>query len=334
MPLYEPIMPARYVEPLLALLRTAQVPLQALDYQGEADPQHWDNELTMQQFDSLLSTSATWLGRSDLGFELGLHIDIDSHDSLSLALRSCSTLDQMLRLLSRYWRLVTTCFFLRYQRTESVGILTYRPAAGMSQGTLYAMQETFAVAFHADYTALLGTAQGIDTYLSIPPPAHSRRYRALRPTRFHFSAHALPEVRCILPLALLDRPLRQPPPAATAPSPPELALGAQQPRHQYRDWISMMLREAEGLQPSREALAELLNISPRTLTRHLGAEGCDLRELGRQIRHQRACQMLCESQQPVAQIAYRLGYREPTNFTSAFRKESGMTPREFRQQAR
>ena len=39
-------------------------------------------------------------------------------------------------------------------------------------------------------------------------------------------------------------------------------------------------------------LAELLSISPRTLTRYLANEGHTLRDLANDVRHRRACEML------------------------------------------
>ena len=60
------------------------------------------------------------------------------------------------------------------------------------------------------------------------------------------------------------------------------------------------------------------------------AEGCSLRELGNQIRHQRACAMLGELRQSISTIAYRLGYSDVANFSHAFRRAAGLSPRTYR----
>lgn len=337
MPLYQPVIPARYAAPLLDFLREQQP--QAL--QGllgaagleEADLRAPDASLTIGQFDALLSSMSALLGRNDLGFELGLRISIDSHQALGLALRNCHTVDELLRLAARFSRLLTPSFFLQYQRDAQGGGMFIRPAAAMSQTTLHAFEEMFAVTFQRDAVALLGRQAGIDIYLSMPAPAHIERYARLRPTRFHFAALALPEVRCVMSSELLDRPLQPVRRSSAAAS--VQALQAQQAllarAERWSDWVSLMLREAEGCQPGREELASLLSVSPTTLTRNLAREGYNLRDLGKQIRHQRACRMLRDSRQSIGQIAWRLGYASQANFCSAFRRLAGMSPRGYRQ---
>jgi AraC-like DNA-binding protein len=39
---------------------------------------------------------------------------------------------------------------------------------------------------------------------------------------------------------------------------------------------------------------------------------------------------LTAGDQPIERIAERLGYRQPSNFTRAFRKRFGITPKQFR----
>jgi AraC-like DNA-binding protein len=100
------------------------------------------------------------------------------------------------------------------------------------------------------------------------------------------------------------------------------------------DWIELMLREAEGVQPTLAQLAGLLDVSERTLSRQLAAEGGNLRALGVAIRHQRACAMLRETSQPIEQIGARLGYGSAAAFSTAFRSRCGVSPRAYRRTAR
>jgi len=201
----------------------------------------------------------------------------------------------------------------------------------MSQTALYTLEEVIAVAFHHDCTDLLGRAPGLEDLFSMPAPAHLARYKSLAPTRFHFAANALPEVRCVVPGVLLDVPIAHSPLDTKAlGSVRRAGVGGTRRRHQVSDWISLILREAEGLQPSLADLAELLDVSERTLSRQLALEDCNLRKLGCDIRQERACAMLQESAQPIEHIAARLGYRSPEAFATAFRRASGMSPRDYR----
>lgn len=335
MPLYEPIIPVRYVRPLLALVQSQKrADIDAiLQAGGISDTElHGTEALAMAQFDALYRAASATLGRTDLGFELGAWIGRDSHDALSDVLRACRTLDATLRTITRYWRMVIPGVRLRYARHGNVGEYAFRPAAALSRETLHAMEEIFAVGFHRDCRRMLGTSQGLEIWLSMPAPPHAARYRQLAPTRFHFSASPLPEVRCIVPAALLDRPLT----GATAADATVLEAllqshGGVRRQRQVSDWIELMLREAEGVQPSLAQLADLLDVSERTLSRQLADEGCNLRALGVAIRHQRACAMLRETSQPVEQIGARLGYASAAAFSTAFRNCCGASPRAYRQ---
>lgn len=357
-PLYDPILPVRYATPLLEFVREQEPGLVARilgdagvsagrDAGWDAGPAPGlaglveggaDAVLTMPQFDRLMAAAGAALGRSDLGFELGLRLGVHSHASLSVALASCPTLHEMLQLLSRFWNIVTTCFSVEYRRGPSEAEWCYRPMAGMSAGTLRAMQELLAVALHGDIARLFGSGLEVDIHLSMDAPAHVARYRSLHGTRFHFGARPLPEVRCVLPAGVLDLPLagrvagqaagrssRRP--GAVALREKDLATGK---ARRCGEWVELILREAEGVQPSRETLAGLLGVRPRTLTRMLAAEGIDLRALGRRVRHERACAMLAGGRMPVTQVAHRLGYSDAANFTNAFRRDGGSTPSGYR----
>jgi AraC-like DNA-binding protein len=336
MPLYDPVMPTRYATPLLELVR-AQSPERVtellvkcgVEAPGDAGQ---NRMLTMGQFDRLLCATTDLLARGDLGFELGLRIDLGSHDALSVAIRHCPTLHDLLTMVARYWGLITTCFVATYRRGKESAEWIVRPAAGMSRTALYVMEEVFAVSFCTDYLRLFGNRRGLDIYLSIPPPLHCARYKTLGPTRFHFDTGALPEVRCILPAPYVDLPRQAGAVGKNALSPGDPLAGEQlaAPTPLCGDWVTLMLREADGIQPSREMLADLLDVSPRTLSRNLAAEGIDLRRLANAIRFERACNMLSESTCTVTEIAYRLGYRDVASFTHAFQRMSGTSPRDFR----
>ena len=335
MPLYEPTIPTRYTEPLIEAMRRDPPPwlegvlaAAGLDDAILRDP---GATLTMASFDALLSSLARHTGRDDLGFDLGLRITPQHHGALAEVLMRCTTLDDLLRLLVRYFRLISPSFFLHYRRNATRGEFIWRPAAAMSPSTLRAIQEVVAVSFHMQISAAIqGKLERYDVYLSMPSPGHVARYRELLPARFHFGHLPLPEVRVVVGKALLETPLRwDVPDQAAATDLVRLQRGIRR-TSRWSEWVRMMLREAEGTRPTLELLGELLSVSPRTLVRKLGAEGHTLRDLAKQVRHQRACELLQDPGQSVTQIAHRLGYGDATNFSHAFRAAAGMGPRQYR----
>lgn len=78
-----------------------------------------------------------------------------------------------------------------------------------------------------------------------------------------------------------------------------------------------------------DAMAARLGMSPRTLQRRLRAEGASLHGLVEQVRRERAIAFLGTSMAS-GEIAYLLGYSEPSAFHRAFKRWTGATPEAFR----
>jgi AraC-like DNA-binding protein len=79
-----------------------------------------------------------------------------------------------------------------------------------------------------------------------------------------------------------------------------------------------------------EGLARALNISLRSLHRHLRLEGASVQSLKDEVRCRRAQDLLRRTRQPVKQIAHQLGYRSDKSFARAFREWTGATPSDWR----
>jgi AraC-like DNA-binding protein len=79
-----------------------------------------------------------------------------------------------------------------------------------------------------------------------------------------------------------------------------------------------------------EGLARALNVSLRTLHRHLRLEGASVQSLKDEVRCRRAQDLLRRTRQPVKQIAHQLGYRSDKSFARAFRQWTGATPSDWR----
>jgi len=79
-------------------------------------------------------------------------------------------------------------------------------------------------------------------------------------------------------------------------------------------------------------VAKEMAISVRTLQKRLDEEGVAFSDLYRDIRQKLAQKYLRENY-TVEQITYLLGFSEPSVFRKAFKKWSGVTPREYRESA-
>jgi AraC-like DNA-binding protein len=83
---------------------------------------------------------------------------------------------------------------------------------------------------------------------------------------------------------------------------------------------------------SIQKVAKEMAVSVRTLQNRLDAEGVLFSDLLKDIRERLAKKYLRENYS-VEQITYLLGFSEPSVFRKAFKKWSGFTPREYREQS-
>ena len=81
--------------------------------------------------------------------------------------------------------------------------------------------------------------------------------------------------------------------------------------------------------PNQNRIAERMNRSLSTLQRQLQQEGTSYRQIRDDTRRQLATEYVRESKLSLSQIAYLLGYSDQSNFSRAFRRWTGVTPKEF-----
>lgn len=97
----------------------------------------------------------------------------------------------------------------------------------------------------------------------------------------------------------------------------------------FTEQVAYQLRKSK-FSLNRDEVANKLNISSRTLARHLLNEKTTWRELIAKIRIDHAKQLLTSSRLPIEIVAEEVGFGSSSAFSLAFRRATGMTPREFR----
>lgn len=94
-----------------------------------------------------------------------------------------------------------------------------------------------------------------------------------------------------------------------------------------------LAKELQGGNPSAEHIAEALGMSPRTLARRLTDEGTTHKKLLDELRNDLAQRYLADPALSIAEVAFLLGFSEPSAFHRAFRRWTGTTPAEARSAA-
>jgi AraC-like DNA-binding protein len=81
---------------------------------------------------------------------------------------------------------------------------------------------------------------------------------------------------------------------------------------------------------SIDEVARAMDTSVRTMQRELSRAGTDFRSLTSTVRIQRATELLQDRNVSITNVSEDLGYSSPAGFSRAFRKATGLGPREFR----
>lgn len=333
-----PTMPTRYVAQLFDYLEAQGMP--RIDGFKIAGVRTFDSPrgvLTVQQVEALIAEASRLTGRHDLGFEMGRLIKLNSHDVLGYAFISSPTIDQIMRLASRYYRLITPMFTMTYRRHADHAEVLFRPTVNMPVTTLPFYVDALVASLHFQLMALTeGRQTPYDFYTSTEPPPHVHRYRKLTPARFHFGKFDEPGVRAVMDTALLDVPLamRDPRALEQAEARCKLLMQEMDQGGNWGEWVTMMLREAEDSQPTLDELARILHVSARTLDRHLAKQGIGFRDLAASIRNARACELFATGRFSISQVAYRLGYSDIANFSRAFKRATGLSPSAYQERVK
>lgn len=110
-------------------------------------------------------------------------------------------------------------------------------------------------------------------------------------------------------------------------------LTIQQRRHEMIGMTGLVyerLGRSPAATPSLPIVARDLHTTPRSLRRHLAAEGTSYRDINELVRRQRVEQLLVDEKLSIAAIAERTGFATASALTHAFKRWHGMTPSTYR----
>ncbi|MEP5764379.1 MAG: AraC family transcriptional regulator ligand-binding domain-containing protein [Halieaceae bacterium] len=273
------------------------------------------------------------LGAADFGLRLGEQLQPSTHGPMGYLALSSPDLLSALNALRDYLplRMPWVAIDLALTQEHILCELRFRMPLEEDLFAQITIGECFAMVLQSFVEAVLGrTAGEADIEFSHAAPAHAAVYQDYLHAPFSFSA-ARTSYR--LPIAL----------AATANTTGDNAsyqltqqlcnsLLAKTPRSQSsmadRVRTLMLLRPIESI--SETEVARNLFVSKRTLARRLEAEGSGYRQIREQFLHELARGYLQEPNQTVDTVAASLGYHDAAAFRKAFKRWTGMTPREFR----
>lgn len=288
-----------------------------------------DSPFIEQASANLVWNEATRLAADDLfGLRLNRIYSPSATNLLWLAASTSITVGAALDQLVRFFPIMSTQIRLELQRGENEATLLLNPVG----------------APHVQHIeAVLGyLGQGMNQLDDAGKGLFKRATLGRSPDDLHLSRRLLEcdEVICdmayslIMPQSMLDRPLVTADTFICSRLTDTLQdMLANQPSP---DLVEQVKRRVQLLLGSGditvERIATPLNISPRHLRRKLSQDGTSYEQLVDEVRRETAIRMIGEGELSLTSIAYELGFLDPSSFTRAFRRWTGMSPTSFRQQ--
>ncbi len=339
-PIKRPTISIAYLQLMVELMAERGINSHALLRDIPIDPallRQPDARMSAWQW-SLVILRAQALSREPgLGYEYGLRMRPTVHGVLGYAAMSSASLRQALELSMRYARVRQAGFRLEFVETAEFGELRVFETAPVPvlrsfflENILLGLARSNAVLLGQDITGL----HGLEICFDWPQPDWHADWRARLPPVYFNQPVNLVRVPASM---LSQRPVLADPLASQQAidlCERELGLAADNEAHVTSQVRSLLLPRADHGYPKLDQVAEQLRLSPRTLKRRLQQQGTSFLLLLEEARQRDAIALLLHTDLSVAQIATRLGYQNPANFSRAFSKWTGEAPLHYRRRLR
>ncbi|MCY0989220.1 AraC family transcriptional regulator [Nannocystis sp. ILAH1] len=265
---------------------------------------------------------------------LALHaaevIPFGHFDVVDYVATEAPTLGEGIAALARYFRIVRPDFRVRFEEDDDEGRLYLELPPSFGLVASYTTEFTLACIF-TRFRGIVGDGfAASEMCFCYPAPGHLDEYRRVFACPLRFDADetlirfpravlAMPQPRADARLRLV---LERAAAAVLARLPP-----ASDMTQQVRQALSEELR---GGTPTCEQIARRLAIGVRTLNRRLQSEGTSFQQLLAELRCELARGYLGDRRLSISEVAYLLGFSEPSAFHRAFKRWTGHSPQAWR----
>jgi AraC-like DNA-binding protein len=323
-------MTASAVRPLLRFSEQYDIPLNDVLQGSLLTPNKLANDrLAISSFDQLVTNISRLTQRDDIGFITGQGLELQSFSLLGFLLSTSETGRDALVTMRRYYMLLSDTPAPEIFITKNQIKVLYHISSG-NELAMRARAELIATGIHT-----LGRSIGGKIYQPL-----KIGFKHAKP-KYHDQLHqyfgveiVYNEPECWISFAAdhIDQPLQYSNPMLyqALQSQAESLLAEQnnlestsaKVRHVLQQWPNQHAA-------NKEAVAELLNTSPRTLTRRLQEEQTQFSHLLRDVRMEKAQAQLKSRHIDMQELAHELGFADRRGFERAFKQWSGCTPSAF-----
>lgn len=288
-----------------------------------------DNRLTAAEVDRIMRAAVRLTNNDDIGLRQGELLSKGFSSILGYILMNCGTLGEATEKYRQYEKIVDETGITELKLENGFAVLHAltldKKLAGNRQFS------DFKIAGTLSYIKLL-TGKRIalrEVRFTHHKPADMSEYRRIFkcPVLFGKPANALIFDRQSLELPVVE------------PNKELLSLFENNAREilnasvnsgtHAKNVLGMILKEMNGDVPSIHSVAQKMGMSVRSMQMHLRNEGTSYMKLVNGARKDTAAAYLKDNKASIGEIAYVLGFSESSAFHRAFKKWTGLTPREF-----
>lgn len=280
---------------------------------------------------ALWRLAVTATGDEAFGLSVARHAQFTHFHALGYSLMASASLREVFERCARYFRIVTDAALLVFEDAGDEYRLYMDPRPGAPAPAAEAL-DAFAANFVRGARALAGRQFApLRVELQRPPPRALAPFERLFRAPLRFDAP-----RNLLAFSKIELERR----LETAN--PELQLHQDEVilRHLARlEGDNTVARVRKALvellplgEPGEERIAQALNLSVRSLQRRLAAQATSYKALLNQTRRELALSHLSRPDCSVSEAAYLLGFADSSSFSRAFRRWTGVAPRDYRDQ--
>jgi AraC-like DNA-binding protein len=289
-----------------------------------------DSRMPFAQLVALYEKGAELTGDTNFGLHIGESVALSAFDIVGYCALNSSTLGAAFARVARYHSIWTdgALFTLESERETSAIVYSYVETPGpncrhdseMTLATVTTLCRRLATDEFSPSVVEFQHAAPADV------SEHLRLFAC--PVKFNAPANRLSFPWCFLslPIAKADASL-----CAVLDRHAEELLVKYPPRDSLIDQVrNLIAEEFRGGEASLERIADRLGLTPRTLQRKLQELGTSYNDVLDQLRRQLAVRYLREPRMAICEVAYLLGFSEASSFHRAFKRWTGLTPKDFR----
>lgn len=285
--------------------------------------------ITDADITALFGEAVARTGDPSFGISVGEALHPANLHALGYAMMSSTSLRDYCERVKNYFRMATSSALIR---TEEIDGEFQLITAAQGDGICWETHDAYVTLLVHFIRFIYSNDYNLNRLELIRPDPGSCRSRYDEHFRCPVS-YGNPEIILVMDLDIVDRTL----PGSCK----DLAQMHDQTVAQYLRQLdksdivnrvrTMVVEEMASRALTKQHIADRLCISPRSLQMKLAARGTSFQEILDSTRKSLALSYMEQSSTSITEAAYLLGFSEVSNYTRAFKRWTGKSPREFRQ---